>query len=92
MISMITLEVYKVHKLPSLILPLSRWTPVVIGIFVACRFITGQCSVQSVNDLTPLPLIAAHKCTALEPFLDALLRTFNFLDPLPILSIHLNGY
>jgi hypothetical protein len=34
----------------SYFLPLVIWTPIVIGISVAWRFLTGQCSVRSVTD------------------------------------------
>jgi hypothetical protein len=38
----------------SYFLPLVVWTPIVIGIFVAWRFMTGQCSVESITDTSQI--------------------------------------
>ena len=72
----------------SYCLPLVIWTPALIGLFIAWRFITGECSLQSINNV-----ISPHitqTCSPRDPFIDSLLHIFSFLGQLSILSTLLN--
>jgi uncharacterized protein YjbI with pentapeptide repeats len=79
-IASIPYSLYKTLALygESYFLPLVIWTPIVIGIFVAWRFITGQCSVQSITDVTTIPHMAVHRCSVLDPFIDSFAAYFQF--------------
>jgi hypothetical protein len=46
--------------------------------FCSLEIYNRECSVQSVNELSPLPHIATHKCTALDPFIDSFAAYFQF--------------
>jgi hypothetical protein len=60
----------------SYFLPLVIWTPVLIGIFTAWRFIIGQCSVQSATDMISPHIL--HTCSRYDPFLDSFAAYFQF--------------
>ena len=72
---------YWLYKLIALygentFLPLVIWTPIVIGIFVAWRFIAGECSLQSIGNV-----ISPHVTQACSPkdfFIDSLAAYFQF--------------
>ena len=68
---------YKVLALygESYFLPLVIWTPALIGLFIAWRFITGECSLQSVSNV-----ISPHitqTCSPRDLFIDKLRCIFS---------------
>ena len=60
----------------SYFLPLVIWTPALIGLFIAWRFITGECSLQSVSNV-----ISPHitqTCSPKDFFIDSFAAYFQF--------------
>jgi hypothetical protein len=60
----------------SYFLPLVIWTPALIGLFIAWRFITGECSLQAINNV-----ISPHitqTCSPRDPFIDSFAAYFQF--------------
>jgi len=93
-ISSIPYSIYKVLALygESYFLPLIIWTPIVVGLFIAWRFITAQCSAQPESDITSLPtnltsILAkskvsanhiAHECSPTDAFIGSFAAYFQF--------------
>ena len=60
----------------SYFLPLVIWTPALIGFFIDWRFITGECSLQAINNV-----ISPHitqTCSPRDPFIDSFAAYFQF--------------
>ena len=70
---------YKVLALygESYFLPMVIWTPALIGLFIAWRFITGECSLQSVSNVISSPP-TTHICTPKDFFIDSFAAYFQF--------------
>jgi hypothetical protein len=75
----------------SYFLPTVIWTPVIIGLFIAWRLITAQCSAQSGSDMTTLltnltsiltksKVLApiAHTCSPTDALIDSFAAYFQF--------------